>query len=232
MGFLPASPQTYGAGRVIFSEGGPDDRAYEILSGSVEISKLIAGRVFVVEILRKGDICGQCGTFGPAKQPTTARAIRETTVRVMDRGSMEEEMAKLSPDVRSLFGALLRRARKTTDVVCELSFRSEPRVRKSLAVTYGMEDGTPVRACSNDISSSGLSLRTKSPLEKGKRFPLEMYLPGLQETMKINCEVAWSKGPAEEQGRDHFTMGVRFNEMKKADSELLKHFINTVRLIS
>ena len=232
MGFLSASTKTYGEGQVIFSEGSTDDRAYRILSGSVEISKLMGGRTFVVEILRKGDIFGQCGFPGPARQPATARAIRETTLAPMDRDSIEADMARLSADVMSLFKALLKRAGKTADAACELSSRSGPRIRKSLAVTYGTEDGTRVRACSNDISSSGLSIRTRNPLEKGKKFPMELYLPGLGETMKINCEVAWSRGPAVERGGDACTMGIRFHEMDETHGELLKHFINTVRLIS
>jgi CRP/FNR family transcriptional regulator, cyclic AMP receptor protein len=227
--FTFASEETYKEGRIIFEEGSSEENVYVILSGSVELSKMIGRKKVVVEILRKGGIFGEVDLYMPVKRSTTARAILETTLGLIDLDSMYKEINKLSPDFKSVFAALLKRSKKVMDTTCELTWRKEPRVRKNLAVTYEV-DKSSVTACSNDISTQGLSVITKKPLRKGEAFFLELKMPGLLDPVKINSEVAWVREPDKEKGEGSFRMGVRFLEMKEQDNDMLNHYVNTVRL--
>jgi len=227
--FTFASEVTYKEGQIIFEEGSTEESVYVILSGSVELSKMIGGKKIVVEILRKGGIFGEVDLYRPVKRATTARAIRETTLGLISRDSMHKEINKLSSDFRSVFMALLKRSKKIVDTTCELSWRNEPRVRKNLAVTYEV-DKSFVTACSNDISTQGLSIITKKPLRKGETFFLELKMPGLSDPVNINSEVAWVKEPDKKKGEGAFRMGVRFLEMNEQDNDMLNHYVNTVRL--
>jgi CRP/FNR family cyclic AMP-dependent transcriptional regulator len=153
--FTFASEVTYKKGRIIFEEGSSEEGIYVILTGSVELSKMIGGKKIVVEILRKGGIFGEVDLYRPVRSATTARVIRETTLGLIDLDSMHKEINKLSSDFRTVFMALLKRSKKIVDTTCELSWRNEPRVRKNLAVTYEV-DKSSVTACSNDISTRSL----------------------------------------------------------------------------
>jgi uncharacterized protein (TIGR02266 family) len=227
--FTFASEVTYKKGRIIFEEGSSEEGIYVILTGSVELSKMIGGKKIVVEILRKGGIFGEVDLYRPVRSATTARVIRETTLGLIDLDSMHKEINKLSSDFRTVFMALLKRSKKIVDTTCELSWRNEPRVRKNLAVTYEV-DKSFVTACSNDISTQGLSIITKKPLRKGEAFFLGLKMPGLLDPVKINSEVAWVREPDKEKGEGVYRMGVRFLEMSEQDNDMLNHYVNTVRL--
>lgn len=229
--FTFASEVTYEEGRIIFEEGSPEESVYVILSGSVELSKMIGRKKVVVEILRKGGIFGEIDLCRPVKRATTARALRETTLGLIDRDLLYKEINRLSSDFMSVFMALLKRAKKIVDTTCELSSRKEPRVRKNLAVTYEV-DKSSVTACSNDISTRGLSVMTKKPLRKGEAFFLGLKMPGLLDPVKINSEVAWVREPDREKSESVYRMGVRFLEMSEQDNDKLNHYVNTVRLCS
>ena len=227
--FTFASEVTYKEGRIIFEEGSSAGGVYVILSGSVELSKMIGGKKFIVEVLRKGEIFGEVDLYRPVKSATTARAIREATLGLIGRDSIYKEINKLSSDFMPVFIALLKRSKKIVDTTCELSSRKEPRVRKNLAVTYEV-DKSSVKACSNDISTRGLSITTKKPLRKGEAFFLGLKMPGLLDPVKINSEVAWVREPDKDKGEGTFRMGVRFLEMSEQDNDMLNHYVDTVRL--
>jgi uncharacterized protein (TIGR02266 family) len=227
--FAFASKVTYQKGRIIFEEGSSGEGVYVILSGSVELSKMMGGKKVVVEILRKGGIFGELDLYRPVKRASTARAILETTLGLIDPDAMHKEINKLSSDFKSVFMALLKRSKKVVDTTCELSSRKEPRVRKNLAVTYEV-DNSSVTACTNDISTQGLSIITKRPLPKGEAFSLGLKMPGLLDPVKINSEVAWVRESDKEKGEGVFRMGVRFLEMSEQDNDMLKQYVNTVRL--
>jgi CRP-like cAMP-binding protein len=74
--------QVYYAGSTIFREGEFGSRAFLIASGSVEISKHIAGENVVLGRIGPGDIFGEMALID--KQPRSATAtVKETTVLVV-----------------------------------------------------------------------------------------------------------------------------------------------------
>ena len=56
--FDSATKESFKDGQVIFKEGTSGDWIYIILSGSVEISKNVNNKKFIIEVLKEGDLFG------------------------------------------------------------------------------------------------------------------------------------------------------------------------------
>ncbi len=80
-----ASEETYKDGQVILEEGSSGDWVYVVLSGSVEISKTIGGRNFIITALEPGEVFGELGYLGAMKRTATARAIHRPSLPRSDR---------------------------------------------------------------------------------------------------------------------------------------------------
>ena len=72
--FNIVSEETYGDDQIIFKEGSSGDWVYVILSGSVEVSKTIGGKKFIMGLLRPDEVFGELAFFGRIKRTATARA--------------------------------------------------------------------------------------------------------------------------------------------------------------
>ena len=107
--FNIASEETYGDNQIIFKEGSSGDWVYVVLSGSVEISRTVGKRKFVMSMLQPDEVFGELGFFGRIKRTATARAIGETRVGVLDRTLLDVEFNGLSADFRAILVALIRR---------------------------------------------------------------------------------------------------------------------------
>jgi len=67
----------------------------------------------------------------------------------------------------------------------------------------------------SNISVGGVYIKTNSPLDKGTRFTLKLYLPDETKELEIKCEVAWAQTednvtPTEKRPRG---MGIRFLDL-------------------
>ena len=89
-----ASEETYKDDQIILKEGSPGDWVYVVLSGSVEISKTVGARKYVIEVLKPNEIFGELGFLGGIKRTATARALGETTLGIIDRTSLDQEFNK------------------------------------------------------------------------------------------------------------------------------------------
>jgi len=78
------------------------------------------------------------------------------------------------------------------------------------------------------ISTGGLFIKTEKPLRQGDQFLLRLQLPALQEPLKVSCEVAWVKGPAEATAKEPAGMGIKFLEMSKIDRDALKQYLGKI----
>lgn len=222
-----ATEKTFQRDQIIFKEGSYGDSVYIIKAGSVEISKMIKGQKFVLEVLRSGDIFGSIGYKGMTERASTARAIGKTVLSHIDQDFINREMKKLSPDFKSILTALSERNKKLIDTTFELSSRTDPRTQKRLAVTY-KDNGSMVTAYTINISPGGLLIQTEKPLDQGKKFYIELRLPGLLEPMNIRSEVAWVECGA----RGSYLMGAKFLKMNEKDNEILKQYANAIWLLS
>ena len=221
-----ASEENYDDGQTIFKEGSPGDWVYVILSGSVEISKNVGGKKFIIEILQPGEVFGELGFIGGVKRVAEAKAIGKTTVGVIDREFLEREYNQLSGQFRHILEVVTLRFKKMLDRTCESKNRCEPRAQKVLAVEF-KDRQSFFRAYTGNVSTSGLFIRTEKPLDKGQGFILKLKLPDISEPLQIKSEVIWSRKEANEQGQPP-GMGVKFTAISKKDNQLLKEFLTTI----
>jgi CRP/FNR family cyclic AMP-dependent transcriptional regulator len=225
--FTFASEETYEDGYVVIKEETSGDWLYVVLSGAVEISKVIGGKKYVIDVLKPGEIFGEVGFLGGKRRTATATTIGQTTLGIVDRTVLDAEFNELSSDLRNILMAMAKRFEKMVNRVVEFSSRSDIRVQKTLSLTY-KDNMAFVRAYLGNISTGGIFIKTDKPLPQGEQFLLRMQLPELPDPLKISCEVVWARGPAQVSSREPAGMGVKFIEMSKKDSESLKHYVSRV----
>ena len=222
--FTLASEERYSDGQIIFNENNAGDWVYVVLSGSVEISKMIGKRKFVLEILNKGEPFGELSYIGNIKRTATATAMGETTVGIIDRDSLDQEFNKLSSDFRSILVAVVRRFKIMIERVTDFSIRTEARIPKTLSVSY-KDKKSFLTAYTSNISGRGLSIKTGAPLPVGEIFLLKLQLPDLPDPLKIKCTVVWADKDGGDKGDHPSGMGIKFNEMSDKDNENLQEYL-------
>ena len=112
--FTLVSEEVYEDGQIIFKENSSGNWVYVVLSGSVEVFKMIGKKKFVIEVLKEGEVFGELSFIGGIKRTATVMAIGKTTVGVIDRDSLDREFNKISSDFRSILVAIVRRFKKMT----------------------------------------------------------------------------------------------------------------------
>jgi CRP/FNR family cyclic AMP-dependent transcriptional regulator len=118
-----ASEETYRDGETIFEEGSSGDWVYVVLSGGVEISKVVGDKRVVIRTLRPEEIFGELGFLGNIKRTATARSVGDTTVGVVDQEMIAREFNKLSSDFREILQAVVKRLTETLELACRLKTR-------------------------------------------------------------------------------------------------------------
>lgn len=225
--FTLLSKETFQDGQTIFEEGSSGDSLYLVLSGSVEISKTGGGEKQVFDILHESDILGELAFLGGIRRTATARAIGETTIGLIDRESLVQDLEQVSPGFRMILNTVVKRLKNVLDMRSGGAYRPT-RVPKTIAVTYEDHESS-VKTYARDISLGGLYIKSDDPLEMGQTFSLKLHIPGLPEPMEIECEVAWARKKAKEnQHDDPSGMGVKFVGLSEAESRLLRQYIKTV----
>ncbi len=119
-----ASYETYQDGQVIFKEGDHGDWIYIIDSGSVELSKMIGEKKFIIEVLGEEEFFGEMAFIANMPRTATARAIRQTTVGLLDRTYLDEEFNKLSGSFQTILKSLVLRLKKSTDALTQVKATS------------------------------------------------------------------------------------------------------------
>lgn len=221
-----ASEETYSDGQLIFKEGSPGDWIYLILSGAVEITKQVDDRKVVIVILKEGEVFGELGFLGGIKRTAAARAIGETTLGVIDRAFLDSEFNKLTADFRSILKAVVLRFREMIDRISE-STRVEPRVQKSISLTYKDRQAF-VNACTGNISARGLFVRTDNPIAAGESFLLNIQLPDLPDPLHIQSQVVWNRRPGEEPEKGPAGMGIKFIDVNTREDLILRKYLQEI----
>jgi len=221
-----ASEETYKDSQIIIEEGSSGTWVYIVLSGSVEISKTIGGRKFIITVLEPGEVFGELGYLGAIKRTATVKAIGETTIGVIDRSFLDQEFNKLSGSFRNILVAVVKRFRNLIDRTCEFSSRQDARAQKTLTLTFKNRQSF-VKAYTGNISKAGLFIMTEHPLKEGEQFLLRLQLPDLPEAIKITCEVLWVREQSETEKRPP-GMGVKFSKMTKRDNQILNQYFQTL----
>ncbi|MFH1625632.1 MAG: TIGR02266 family protein [Pseudomonadota bacterium] len=222
--FNIASKETYQDREIIIEEGSHGDWVYVIQSGTVEISKTVGGKKFVIELLEPGEVFGELAFLGGIERTATARAVGVTTVGVMDRAFLDQEFNKLHSEFAAILVAVVKRFKKMIDKVSDFSSREETRILQTLSLTY-KDKQSLINAYAGNLSQGGLFIRTDNPLNEGDQFLLKLQLPGLSDAVKIKCEVAWTRRKSDHQPAG---MGVRFVDMTKKNFQILDRYLKDI----
>lgn len=99
--------KTLNTGSTVFREGEAPDAAYLIERGEVRLS---AGAV-VLARLGPGDLLGEMAVLDDAPHTTTATALADCALLVLDRAQIAERLAATDPIVRALLESQLKRHR-------------------------------------------------------------------------------------------------------------------------
>ncbi len=119
-----ASYETFDDGQTIFKEGDNGDWVYVIDSGSVELSKLINGKKVVIEVLQEEEVFGEMAFIANIPRTATAMAIGKTTIGILDRAFLDEELNKLSGSFQAILRSLVLRLKKATDALTQAGAKS------------------------------------------------------------------------------------------------------------
>lgn len=222
--FHLASEETYQNEEIIFKEGTPGTWVYFIISGAVEISRMVNGKKIVFEVLNEGELFGEFGFLGGIKRTGTARSMGETTVGIIEREYLDQEYNKLTSEFRSILVAMVKRFEKLLDRASGFSERKEKRVLKTLALTFKTPKSF-LKAYTSNLDTEGLFIKTGNPLKEGDPFLLKLQLPGIPMPIKIKCDVVWTRKFQAGTDKRPSGMGVKFTQMTKKDKKFLEEYL-------
>jgi eukaryotic-like serine/threonine-protein kinase len=86
----------YKAGDAIVREGEVGDCAYIILDGHCQANRVVAGKTEMLRLLGAGEMFGEAAVLTGSPRLATVTALVDTTVAVVDRSFLQEEMERTS----------------------------------------------------------------------------------------------------------------------------------------
>lgn len=87
---------TFHAGEAIVREGETGDAAYVILDGHCQATRTAAGKTQMLRLLGPGEMFGETAVLTGSPRSATVTALLDTTVAVVDRLFLQEEMERTS----------------------------------------------------------------------------------------------------------------------------------------
>jgi CRP-like cAMP-binding protein len=90
--------RTYGKGSFIFADGEKGEELFVLLSGSVQICKVIDGSEMIFAILKQGDIFGEMALLEDKPRSASAIAYEDCSVMVVKKENFES-MATSKPQI-------------------------------------------------------------------------------------------------------------------------------------
>ena len=222
--FIIASEKTYQDGEVVFKEGTQGDWIYLVISGAVEISKTMGGKKVIFGVLKKDDVFGELSFFSGVKRTTTAIAMGNTTLGIIDRDSLDHEFNRLPKDFRAIVRNMALRYEDLINKIPEFSSVRDDRILKTLSLTF-RDPQAFKRAYAADLTKEGLFIKTKKPFEKGEKFILNLQLPNLDDPIKIRSEVLWTRIQSEDPAERPSGMHIRFCESDENVEQTVRDYI-------
>jgi len=114
--FVIASEETFEDGQIIYDEGNHGDWIYEIIEGTVLITKKSGDRHIIVTRLHPGDIFGEVSYIADIPRIYRAQAAGTVVVGVIDRTYLDKELNKLSGDFRRILKTTALRLKDMTAI--------------------------------------------------------------------------------------------------------------------
>jgi eukaryotic-like serine/threonine-protein kinase len=113
------------AGEPIVKEGDPGDCAYIIVDGHCQASRKVAGKTEMLRLLGPGEMFGEAAVLTGNPRLATVTALMDTTVAVVDRTYLEEEMQRtshLALAIRTIAAAFVDLNGQTTAMLRDKSY--------------------------------------------------------------------------------------------------------------
>lgn len=202
--------EDYLDGDTIFEEGSAGDWIYAILSGEVEVYKIVGGKKIVIDILGPGDILGEVSFIDKKTRSASAKAKGQAKLGIYDQDFLTHEYNKLGGDFKIIFDYLARRLRKMTNVASNLAGRKTERVENTFEVVYETTDQF-YKAYSTNIGGGGLFIKTRDLLPAETMVSLKFTLPDDKEPVQTAGKVIWLR-ETEEKG-----LGIQFVNLNSKD---------------
>lgn len=223
--FLTARKENLKAGDVIFEEGTHGVAVYTITSGRVEISKIVQGKKMVVGILGPGEMFGEMSFIDHEPRSATAAVLEDTVLELLDKDSLDSEFNQITSDFRGMISSLVKRLRKTTQMLGFTPRRTEERATAKIRISFKRASDF-FRAYIGNLGTGGLFIRTAKTLPAGTLLNLEFNLPGSDHAIQTKGKVAWTRPKETSDEKKPAGMGIQFIEMSPEDSTLLRNYIS------
>ncbi len=116
--------QHFKAGEAIINEGEPGEAAFVILDGHCQASRMVGGKKQMLRLLGHGEMFGETAALTGAPRSASITALVDTTVAVVDRVFLQEEMERsslISLAIRSVASSFLDLNAQTSGLIEEQS---------------------------------------------------------------------------------------------------------------
>ena len=138
-------------GERLFEEGEAGDKLYVVLDGKIKLTRTSGdGRENLTSVLGPGEMFGELSLFDPRPRTQGATAVTDARLAALNHDELRKWLADRPDVAMHLLRALVRRLRRTNDVLSDLVFTDVPgRVAKALldlAERFGtlQDDGVQV----------------------------------------------------------------------------------------
>jgi CRP-like cAMP-binding protein len=177
-------PRRLSKGQALFFKGDPGEHLYVIRSGEV---KLVLsggeGQESILEVMREGDYFGEMALFDEEPRSADAVSAQETVLLSLHRNDFRDLVRRYPDMAFSIFCALSRRLRRTTDLLEESIFLDVAarlaRVLLRLARDFGEETpaGTRItRSCTQQELADMVGATRPRVSEHLQRFRRQQIL--------------------------------------------------------
>lgn len=129
-------------GEVLFREGDKGEEMYLIRSGKIKLSKGSEEEERIVAILKDGDFFGEMALIDGSPRATTATAIEDTSLMVIDKESFRARIGE-NPLFEYIIHTLTKRLRAANEKIRYLMIRNDERRVISYILARAKEEGIP-----------------------------------------------------------------------------------------
>lgn len=129
-------------GEVLFKEGDRGEEMYLIRSGKIKLSKGSEEEERVVAIFKDGDFFGEMALIDASPRGTTAVAIEDTSLMIIDKESFHTRIGE-NPLFEHIIHSLTKRLRAANEKIKYLRIRNDERRVISYILSRAKEEGIP-----------------------------------------------------------------------------------------
>lgn len=176
----------FAAGDVLFREGDPGAEMFVIQSGSIRITKAIAGEERVIAVLGAGEFLGELAILNNKPRSATATVLETARCLVIEARTLETMVARNAEIAMRLIKKLAKRL-DSADALIEVLMHRDPKARIMLALARHAEafgevtdEGIRIRISADSLARDvGVDLAAAADvMARLRRLRLATEIPG------------------------------------------------------